>query len=143
MSEIKYDSGLAGCTHPNGAGMVHKSLAVVAISMMMAGSVCAANLANVQGTVQIDKGEGFQPASPDAVIEPGDRVKAVQGPADIVYEDGSTVTVNAGQTVAVLSNPPVKGTTPSSAPIPSHVVGGFVVVGGKLLSAGSVNPVGP
>ena len=135
--------GLSGCTHPNGAGMGRKSLAVAAISMMMAASACAAQLSNVQGTVQIDKGEGFQPASPDSVLEPGDRVKAVQGTAGILYEDGTMVAVAAGQTVAVLSNPPVKGTTQSSTSVPSRVVGGFVIVDGKPLSAGSVSPVGP
>ena len=127
---------------PKRGGMGRKSLAVAAISAMMAGSVCAAQLSNVQGTVQIDKGQGFQPATADAVLEPGDRVKAVQR-AEIVYEDGSTVGVAAGQTVAVLSNPPVKGSTPSSTSVPSRVVGGFVIVDGKPLSAGSVHPVGP
>jgi hypothetical protein len=60
-------------------------------------------LTNIQGSVMVDRGSGFQSVSATSPVAAGDRVRAVGGSADIVYDDGIVQKVAQSQTVAVLS----------------------------------------
>ncbi|MBT3070326.1 hypothetical protein KKP04_05530 [Rhodomicrobium sp. Az07] len=68
----------------------------------MATSAHATVLTNIQGSVMVDRGSGFQPVSVTSPVVAGDRVRAIGGSADIVYNDGLVQKVQS-QTVAVLS----------------------------------------
>ncbi|MBJ7532749.1 hypothetical protein JDN40_01250 [Rhodomicrobium vannielii ATCC 17100] len=70
---------------------------------LMATAAHATVLTNIQGSVMVDRGNGFQPVSVTSPVVAGDRVRAVGGSADIVYDDGLVQKVVQSQTVAVLS----------------------------------------
>jgi hypothetical protein len=98
----------------------------------------AALLNNVQGTVTVNQGDGFKPASGGAVVSPGDRVRVASGSADIVYDNGCAVHVWAGQVVAIQYAPPsCSGSSgaglkdpPAETPIWLYAGGGLLVAGG-------------
>ena len=98
----------------------------------------AALLSNVQGTVTVNQGDGFKPASGGAVVSPGDRVRVASGSADIVYDNGCAVHVWAGQVVAIQYAPPSCGISSSGGslkdPVPETPL--WLYVGGGLLIAG-------
>ena len=61
---------------------------------------------------------------------PGDRVHAGEGSADIVYENGSTVNVGAGQTVIVLSTAPANTVGSQTPDAGTYAAGGMLAAGG-------------
>ena len=137
--------------------MVRKSISIAVITALLASNAEAALLTNVQGTVTVNRGDGFVPAGPagtTAVLAPGDRVRAETGSADIVYDNGCTVTLGAGQMVAVLYAAPdcsggLKDGAASSSGISTStlLIGGVVVAGGIgagiALSQKSSKPASP
>ena len=86
--------------------MVRKTISIALIASLAATGAQAALLTNVQGAVTVNRGYGYGPAGTGGVITPGDRVRAPEGSADIVYDNGCIVRVDPGQTVIVLSPPP-------------------------------------
>jgi hypothetical protein len=80
------------------------SAAVVAA--LLGANAEAAVLANVEGAVSVNRGDGYRPAGGGAGLAPGDRVRTAAGSADIVYENGCSLRIGPDQTVAVLSSPP-------------------------------------
>jgi hypothetical protein len=97
----------------------------------------AALLSNVQGTVTVNQGDGFKPASGGAVVSPGDRVRVASGSADIVYDNGCAVHVWAGQVVAIQYAPPsCSGTSGGSLKDPVPETPLWLYAGGGLLVAG-------
>ncbi len=137
--------------------MVRKSISIAVITALLASNAEAALLTNVQGTVTVNHGEGFVPVGPagtTALLAPGDRVRAGTGSADIVYDNGCTVTLGAGQMVAVLYAAPdcnggLKDGAASSSGLSTstYLVGGLVVAGGIgagiALSQKSSKPASP
>jgi hypothetical protein len=89
----------------------------------------AGHLANVQGKVLLNRGQGFQPVTGDVDVLPGDRVRAVDGSAEIVYSNGTTVLVQSGQMVVVLSTPPAGAGWLGEVPTPVLIAGGAALVG--------------
>jgi hypothetical protein len=89
----------------------------------------AGHLANVQGKVLLNRGQGFQPVTGDVDVLPGDRVRAVDGSAEIVYSNGTTVLVQSGQMVVVLSVPPPGAGWLGEVPTPVLIGGGATLVG--------------
>ena len=69
----------------------------------------AAVLSSFEGDVSVNRGNGFQPVSLGAVLDPGYRLRTGEGTATIRYDNGCTTTVAARQTVVVSSRPPVCG----------------------------------
>ena len=86
--------------------MLRKPIAIALIASLAVSGAQAALLTNIQGMVTVNHGYGYEPAGAGGRVGPGDRVHAGEGSADIVYENGSTVNVGAGQTVIVLSTAP-------------------------------------
>src|SRR6516164_488956 len=119
--------------------MVRKLISSVVIASLIATGAEAARLANVQGSVIVNRGDGFQPAQGGTVIAPGDRVRVNQGSAEIVYDNGCVVKVGSGQMVAVLYTPPAcKGESSSSRSSNSSSgdsTMNYVYIGGGLLLA--------
>jgi len=70
---------------------------------LMATDAQATVLTNIQGTVAVDRGNGFQPVSVTSTVAVGDRVRCLSGSADIIYDNGMVQKVMQSQTVAVLS----------------------------------------
>ena len=66
-------------------------------ALLAAGSQ-AAVLTNIEGVVQVNHGDGFKLASANAVLAPGDRVRAAAGSAAIQYENGCSMKVRPKQT---------------------------------------------
>lgn len=101
----------------------------------------AAVLSSFEGDVSVNRGNGFQPVSLGAVLDPGYRVRTGEGTATIRYDNGCTTTVAARQTVVVSSRPPVCGAVgglkdeatvaPEQeygiAPVDPFIVGGIIV----------------
>ncbi|MGO8953084.1 MAG: hypothetical protein ACLPWS_20465 [Rhodomicrobium sp.] len=114
--------------------MFRKLVSVAAVTILMPASVQAAYLANVDGTVLINRGNGFRPAWGGAEVGPGDRVRVENGAADIVYDNGCAVKLSPGQTMAVLSVPPVCAKESSAAS--SGLSTESVVIGGLVIGSG-------
>lgn len=85
--------------------MFRRSISIALMASLAASGAQAAGLTNVQGTVTIDWGSGYMPAL-GGVVGAGARIYAGQGSAVVVYENGCTVKVAPGQTVAVLITAP-------------------------------------
>jgi hypothetical protein len=121
--------------------MIRKLIASVVIASLIATGAEAAVLANVQGSVIVNRGDGFQPAQGGASIAPGDRVRVVQGSAEILYENGCVVRVGSGQMVAVLHTPPnckAGSSVSSGGNSGDSATMTYVYIGGGLLVAGGI-----
>src|SRR6476646_2192944 len=57
----------------------------------------------IQGSALVDKGAGFMPASNNALLDGGDRVRATKGCYKIIYENGYRTKVCNGQLAVVFS----------------------------------------
>ncbi len=87
------------------AARVCVSAAVIAA--MFASSAEAVMLSNVEGTVSVNHGDGFQPASAGTALASGDRVRVGSGGSvNIVYENGCSTRVGPSQVAVVLATPP-------------------------------------
>ncbi|MGO9547579.1 MAG: hypothetical protein ACLPPF_22655 [Rhodomicrobium sp.] len=107
--------------------MFRRSISVAVVTMLLTASAQAAHLSNVQGTVLINRGGGFQPVTGDVKVLPGDRIDAREGSAFITYDNGCTARVGPGVVATVLSVPPVcNGST--------LIIGGLVIAGGTGLA---------
>jgi hypothetical protein len=121
--------------------MVRKLISSLVIVSLIATGAEAAVLANVQGSVIVNRGDGFQPAQSGASMAPGDRVRVVQGSAEILYDNGCVVRVGSGQMVAVLHTPP---NCKAGSPVSSGANSGessnmtYYYIGGGLLVAGGI-----
>ena len=118
---------------------MRKGISILVLSALSLSSANAALLTSIQGSVFLNRGEGFQPASGPAQIAPGSRVHAEQGSAEIVYENGCAVKVDAGQTVAVLFNPPSCQTGGISDSTLIYAGGALLVAGGVTAAVLSQN----
>ena len=76
------------------------------IAALFSANVQAAMLANMEGVVSVNQGNGFQPASIGSSLEPGARIRTESGSANIVYENGCSTRIGPFQAVAVLASPP-------------------------------------
>jgi len=120
----------------------------------------AIRLSGVQGSVFVNN----QAVQLDVEVVPGDRIKVVSGAANIVYGDNNVVHVAPGQTVVVLSSPPVDPAQDAvtaggvgaslfaaggTAVTVSYIAGGAAIAGGAGLAvalangASSSQPVSP
>jgi hypothetical protein len=127
-----------------GKGATRRVVSFALVSAMMVSAAQAAHLADVQGRVFVDYGQGFQPAAGSAALGPGDRVKAEQGSAVIVYDgcgtkDYGSVTVRAGQTVVVVDHPSCAPTVLGGLPQSTVIIGGVAIAGGIGLAVGLSN----
>lgn len=81
------------------------SFKIAAVGLTAAGLICGQavaqnvttpHLANLQGLVYVDQGDGFYPANANTVLHPGDRVMTARGGvAKINYADGCGQQVDA------------------------------------------------
>ena len=87
------------------AARVCVSAAVIAT--LFASSVEAVMLANAEGTISVNRGDGFQPASTGTALSSGDRVRVGSGGSvNIVYGNGCSTRVGPSQVAVVLATPP-------------------------------------
>jgi hypothetical protein len=110
--------------------MLRKPIAIMLSATLAVSGAQAAVLTNIQGTVTVNHGYGYEPAGVGGPVGPGDRVHAGEGSAAIVYENGSTVNVGPGQTVIVLSTPPANTIGTQAQDTQSYAASGMLVSGG-------------
>jgi hypothetical protein len=115
--------------------MAGKLTTIAVIAGLITSNAEAALLTNIQGFVTLNHGDGFQPAMPQAVILPGDRVRTGQGSADLVYDNGCVVKIGPGQMVAVLNTAPVCSDG-GSKDGGTGISTGTLLVGGLLVGGG-------
>ncbi len=133
--------------------MLRNAISITVIMMLMAASAQAAHLANVTGTVLINRGDGFRPIAGGVEVSPGDRIRAGAGSADIVYDNGCAAPVGPGEVVVVLLTPPAckgarDGFSAFAGPSPETlIIGGLTIAGGAglavALSEGTSHPASP
>jgi hypothetical protein len=131
--------------------MRRKSVSIAVAATLAAASAQAAQLTNVQGNVQVNNGGGFKPVAGFAEVSPGDRIKVVNGSADIIYGNGCTVKIRQGQVVAVLWNAPGCGGGLKDGPAAeaglsteTAVIGGVAIAAGAGLAVALSNdPASP
>ena len=137
--------------------MLRKLIFSLVSTFVVACSAQAARLTDIEGTVLVNTGEGFQEVIGKATVSPGDRVLVRgKGRAQIDYGAGCVTKVLDNQTVVVAAKPTCNVTpvtsakkfaslkespaTPSYSPVPKPfndgqaekrilIVGGLVVVG--------------
>ena len=140
--------------------MLRNIIFAVASTFVIASSAQAARLIDVEGTVLVNMGEGFQEVIGRTTVSPGDRVLVRgKGRAQIDYGAGCVTKVLDNQTVVVASKPTCNVTPmpsprkfaslrelpafPSHSPVPKPfndghadqrilIVGGLVVVGNAI-----------
>ena len=110
--------------------MLRKPIAIVLIASLAVSGAQAALLTNIQGTVTVNHGYGYERAGVGGRVGPGDRVHVGEGSADIVYENGSTVNVGSGQTVIVLSTAPANTVGSQTLDTLTYAAGGMLAAGG-------------
>ena len=101
-------------------------LAVLAIAT----SARAAHLSDIQGGVLVNN----LPVSQSIEVFQGDRIKALDGSATLVYCNGSAIAITPGQTIAVLACPSETAPVPvtSSAFTMPGVQGSALLLAGGL-----------
>ena len=75
----------------------------------------------LQGLASVDNGGGFMPATNNMQLNPGDRIRAKEGCALIVYHSGYQSKVCDGQMAVVVSDVPQPVTTGSLKDTPAYV----------------------
>ncbi len=131
--------------------MSRKSVPIAIGMTVFAWSAQAAMLTNVEGAVSINRGPGDQPGAAGVELNPGDRVKAGEGSADIVYANGCSTRVAPNHVMVVLAAPPscaggglkdgiVAGEEPSTL-----LIGGLIVAGGAgaAIALANSHPASP
>jgi hypothetical protein len=132
--------------------MVRKLISSLLIAPLIVTGAEAARL-SIQGSVIVDRGDGFQPVQGESAgyawvvpVAPGDRIRVNSGFAEIAYDNGCVVKIGPGQMAAVLYTPPVcRGEITSSASLSSSSSSSsgtstmtYVYIGGGLLLAGGI-----
>jgi hypothetical protein len=84
--------------------------AILSAAALITPAAQAAQLENIQGTVLVNSGSGFKAVTGRVELSPGDRVEAVNGSAEIVYDRCRSVMVGKGQVLLVMANNETKGT---------------------------------
>ncbi len=129
-----------GCTMRSGRrARAYVSAAVIAA--LFATNAGAVTLSNVEGSVSVNRGDGFQAASIGTTLSSGDRVRAsASGSANIVYENGCSTRVGPSQVAVVLATPPAcQGASlkdGGAAYAPAGLGTGTLLVGGLVAGAG-------
>ncbi len=122
------------------------SIAVGLAATLFTTAAHAAMLANLEGSVSVNRGDGFQPVSAGTTVAPGDRIKTGKGSAvNVVYENGYSVPVGPNQVRTVQYAPPsakdAPGGAPESAGAGAFAGGAFggiaapIIVGGVVAGA--------
>jgi hypothetical protein len=107
------------------------------ITALLATGAEAAMLTNVEGSVSLNRGDGYRPTGGGGVV-PGDRVRTVAGSASIVYENGCSTWVGPHQTVAVLASPPPCAGGAKDGGVAAPDLGAPPLLVGGLLVGGAV-----
>jgi hypothetical protein len=127
--------------------MLRKPIAIVLSATLAVSGAQAALLTNIQGTVTVNHGYGYEPAGVGGPVGPGDRVHVGEGSAAIVYENGAAVKVGPGQTVIVLSTAPANTVVSQTPDTLTFAAGGMLAAGGVaaaiVFSQGNSNGVAP
>jgi hypothetical protein len=75
---------------------------LAAVALGVSSVHAATTLSGVQGEVSIDRGQGFNSVSYATTVKPGDIIKIKEGgTANVVFDNGSMVSVAGGQTYTV------------------------------------------
>ncbi len=85
--------------------MFRKLVLSASIVALLATQTQAAIL-QLEGSASVDKGQGFRRATNNMQLNPGDRIRAGNGCAFIVYHTGYQSKVCDGQMAVVVSEPP-------------------------------------
>ena len=101
-------------------------------------SVSAATLQGVEGSVLVNKGNGFELAGSGTQLQPGDQVLVrAGGKANIVYGEGCASSVSVGTAAVVQSGMPCEAPTTSTSPsVTTLAIGAAVIGGGVALAVG-------
>ena len=116
-------------------------MSAAVIAALFATNAAAVTLSNVEGTVSVNQGSGFQPASIGTTLSSGDRVRAsASGSANIVYDNGCSTRVAPSQVAVVLATPPAcQGGSlkdGGAAFAPAGIGTDTLLVGGLVVGAG-------
>ncbi len=114
----------------------------------------AASLQNVEGSVLVNRGNGFEVVGSGTQVKPGDQVLVrSNGSATIVFNEACVTKLDAGSSTTVPAEvpcaPPVGGLAGAAAPAATTmVIGAAVVAGGVALAVGlggndSAKPASP
>jgi hypothetical protein len=101
----------------------------------------------LQGTASVDKGSGFDIAFHNMHVDGGDRVRALKGCVNIVYDNGYRTNVCNGRLAVVFSTPPgfvANGSlkdTPAAVAAP-ETRGAYLLPAALLFSTGIETAVG-
>ena len=96
-----------GCAMQGFRNAARVCVSAAVIAALFASSAEAVMLANVEGTVSVNRGDGFQPASAGTALSSGDRVRVGSGGSvNIVYGNGCSTRVGPSQVAVVLATPP-------------------------------------
>jgi hypothetical protein len=123
--------------------MARAYVSAAVIAALFATNAAAVTLSNVEGTVSVNRGDGFQPASIGTALSSGDRVRAsASGSANIVYENCCSTRVGPSQVAVVLATPPacqgasLKDGGAGYAPAGFGPGADTLLVGGLIVGAG-------
>jgi hypothetical protein len=129
------------------------AIACILASFTVASPALAASVQDLQGTVQVDRGNGFRTVTGSQIVADGNRVMVGNtGGATIVYDNGCRERVKPGQ-IVVVSTPACQaanvdgganagglGGVGASATTGAALVGGMVIAIGTL---GLTAPISP
>lgn len=116
--------------------MFQRVISAAVITILVSASAQAALLTGIEGSVSVNRGNGFQVVTVPTQVKPGDRVMVGQGSnAQIVYSDTCIARLPASNTVIVATKAPCELSAPDAALHEGQRLG-TVVVGGLVVAAG-------
>ena len=123
--------------------MLRVRILLAVVLGLMASPAMAATLQVTQGSVSINRGQGFEPATGTTTVNPGDTV-VVQpgGNAQIVYPDGSVATLQPGSVVTVAEGAGAGATGAAGFGTTELVIAGVVVAVGVTVAVVIANNQG-
>ena len=117
--------------------LLKRALSAATIACLAFSSAQAATLEGVQGEVMVNRGGGYRFVSGTVELKPGDMVIANSGgSAQLSYNGGCTVLLEAGAVITVAEQPPCLTTQASAAPTTPGLTPGALAIGAVVVGAG-------
>ena len=117
--------------------LLKRALSAALIACLAFSSAQSAILEGIQGEVLVNRGGGYRFVSGTVELRPGDMIIAnTGGSAQLSYNGGCTVLLEAGAVITVAEQPPCLTTQASAGPTTPGLTPGALAIGAVVIGAG-------
>ena len=117
--------------------LLARILSTTLVACLAISPLQAATLDGIQGEVMVNRGGGYRFVSGSVELKPGDMIIANSGgSAQLSYDGGCSVLLEAGAVVTVAEQPPCLTTQAAATPTTPGLSPGTLAIGAVVIGAG-------